>query len=344
MLTVTVFISLVLEFTGKDNATLRCISDNQELINRMTEHEKYEHPFPNETTKSEFDITEQIFLTAREANINASYEWVKGHQDDNAPIDELPIEAQLNILADTLAGEYQHLHGSFRPLAHLLPSCPAMVSIRGISVTSNIFKQLVRAYTEPRYIDYLQEKFNWSSSDVRNIAWKSLALAIERIDRGTVILKVCNDILPNAVRLHRMSMSKSDKCPLCSASETTDHMIQCPDHSRTQWRCKTISELRQIMKKHNTNYNLSETLLTAIASWMDTGFVDVRKFPVKYRKAINTQTKIGWQQIFMGQISQEWLQLYEDTYKEPPTKDKTQRSKYVDGYIWGANIEEILIR
>ena len=40
MLTVTVFISLVLEFTRKDNATLRCISDNQELINRMTKHEK----------------------------------------------------------------------------------------------------------------------------------------------------------------------------------------------------------------------------------------------------------------------------------------------------------------
>ena len=89
-------------------------------------------------------------------------------------------------------------------------------------------------------------------------------------------------------------MHKSDTCPLCSASETTDHMIQYPDHSRTQWRCKTISELRQIMKKHNTNYNLSETLFTAIASWMDTGFIDVRKFPVEYRKAINTQNKIGW--------------------------------------------------
>lgn len=154
------FISLVLEFTGKDNATIRCISDNQELINQMTEHEKYEHPFPNETTKSEFDITKKIFLTARNANINASYKWVKGLQDDNTPINELPIEAQLNILADTLAGDYQHLQGRFLPLAHLLPSCPAMASIRGISVTSNLFKQLVRAYTEPRYIDHLQVKFN----------------------------------------------------------------------------------------------------------------------------------------------------------------------------------------
>ena len=46
----------------------------------------------------------------------------------------------------------------------------------------------------------------------------------------------------------------------------------------------------------------------------------------------------------MGQISQGWLQLYKDTYKEPSPQDETQRSKYIDGYIWGANIAKILIR
>lgn len=100
------FILLILEFTGRDSTKLQCISDDQELINRITEHRKYEHPFPNETTKSEFDITEQIFLTARDAKINASYKCVKGHQDDNAPLDELPIKAQLNIQADALASDF----------------------------------------------------------------------------------------------------------------------------------------------------------------------------------------------------------------------------------------------
>ena len=73
-----------------------------------------------------------------------------------------------------------------------------MVSIRGISVTSNLFKQLVHAYVEPRYIGHLQEKFCWSDSVASIIAWKSLALAIERIDRGVLLTKVCNDILPSA--------------------------------------------------------------------------------------------------------------------------------------------------
>ena len=143
MLTVVVFMSLIIEYTGKDGAKLQCISDNQELINRMNEHKKYEHPFPNETTKSEFDITEQIFITARNANIATSYEWIKGHQDETEPLKELSLKAQLNVEADILAGDFQRREGKFRPFAHLLPSCSAMVSIRGISITSNIFKQLV---------------------------------------------------------------------------------------------------------------------------------------------------------------------------------------------------------
>ena len=210
-----------------------------------------------------------------------------------------------------------------------------MVSIRGISVTSNLFKQLVRAYTEPRYIEHLQDKFQWSASDVRNIAWKSLALAIERIDRGVVLLKVCNDILPTADRLHRMSMCKSDTCPLCSDTETTDHMIQCSDDSRTQWRRKTIIELRKVMEKHNTNENLIEIILTAIGTWMDTGFVNFKKFPRMYRKAIKTQTNIGWRQIFMGRISQEWLQLYESTYTKLSSPKKL-REVSISMVIFGA--------
>jgi hypothetical protein len=39
-------------------------------------------------------------------------------------------------------------------MIHTLPSCPAMISIGGISVTSNYRKQLIRAYVEPGYIEY----------------------------------------------------------------------------------------------------------------------------------------------------------------------------------------------
>ena len=45
----------------------------------------------------------------------------------------------------------------------------------------------------------------------------------------------------------------------------------------------------------------------------------------------------------MNKLSQEWIQLYEDTYVAPPSQYETQRSKYVDGYMLGANVVETLI-
>ena len=46
----------------------------------MKEHKEYDFPFPNEKTKSEFDITEQIFRTTKAYNISADYNWVAPHK------------------------------------------------------------------------------------------------------------------------------------------------------------------------------------------------------------------------------------------------------------------------
>ena len=90
--------------------------------------------------------------------IRANFKWVKGHQDNNTRYKKNPLEAQLNVDSDKLAGEYQEEQGQFHPMIHtLLPGCPAMLSIGGgISVTSNYRKQLIGAYVEPNYIEYLQ--------------------------------------------------------------------------------------------------------------------------------------------------------------------------------------------
>ena len=69
------------------------VSDNQELINCYNTHLQYIIPYPNETVKSEYDVTEQIYCTASKYKLKLSYHWVKGHQDDNTPTEELSIEA-----------------------------------------------------------------------------------------------------------------------------------------------------------------------------------------------------------------------------------------------------------
>ena len=59
---------------------------------------------------------------------------MKGHQDKNTEFDDLSLLAQLNIEADKITGQFQIDHGNYLPRVTLLPSAPAILSIRGISI------------------------------------------------------------------------------------------------------------------------------------------------------------------------------------------------------------------
>ena len=106
MLSVTVFFALTMENTLKEPLLVTFVSDNQELINRCNAHLQYIIPYPNDTVKLEYNVMEQIYCTASNYKLKPSYHWVKGHQDDNTPTEELSIVAQLNVEADSLAGEF----------------------------------------------------------------------------------------------------------------------------------------------------------------------------------------------------------------------------------------------
>jgi hypothetical protein len=95
------------------------------------------------------------------------------------------------------------------------------------SITIDYKNQLIRAYTEPRYIEYLQNRFGWADDIIGIIAWKCLALAAQRINRTVLLTKVCNDLLPTALTLQEQTYQGSNRCSLCYYIDTRDHMIQC---------------------------------------------------------------------------------------------------------------------
>jgi hypothetical protein len=145
------------------------------------------------------------------------------------------------ISAFTILQKEKSAKGKFRPLLSLLPSCDAMLSIRGISVKSNYRKKLFRAYVEPEYIQYLQYRFEWPNETIEIISWKCLSLAIQQINRDVLITKVCNDLLPTATTLCKMKYQHHDTSILCHQQETRDHIIRCTAPSRIKWRTNYIN-------------------------------------------------------------------------------------------------------
>ena len=204
MLAVSLFLAMIQLYTNStDTIKIEFKSDNQELINRQNLHKGYTIPYPNATLKAEYDLIEQIYQTHRDYNIKGSFSHVYGHQDIDTKLDKLPLDAQMNVEADALAEEYYSKTVQSSPETHLLPACPAMLVLNGITVSNTYKKHLIRACTEPHYIGYLQDKYDWSDSLIQSIAWKSLSCGINRVQRPCLVTKICNDLLPTATILQK---------------------------------------------------------------------------------------------------------------------------------------------
>ena len=158
----------------------------------------------------------------------------------------------------------------------MLPSCPAMLDIHGISITSKVFHNLVDAYTRPLYMSCVQKKFDWDDTTVKAIAWGSLSLALKRIDRPVLTTKISNDLLPTKSFLFNTSQLSTNMCPICTCKETSKHLLRCNHESRVEWRRKLVTDLQRTLTNKNTGYAVIETLASALTEWLDTGEVGIQ--------------------------------------------------------------------
>ena len=81
---------------------LQLVCDNKSLVNTIKKIQNQARPmFPNDTLASDWDIVNEIIILCK--NLEPSIAWIKGHQDDERPVEKLPLPAQLNCEADALA-------------------------------------------------------------------------------------------------------------------------------------------------------------------------------------------------------------------------------------------------
>ena len=111
------------------------------------------------------------------------------------------MEANLSIVIDELAGKYQNKLGTYRSITHMYPSAPVVLEINWMTITSNIRHHLIKAYTEPIYMQCLQDRHKWTNERVQSIALKCLNLGLKRIDREVLLVKVYNNLLPTTTPL-----------------------------------------------------------------------------------------------------------------------------------------------
>jgi hypothetical protein len=152
---------------------IQMMTDNQGLLTRVETSLPFVDPFPNCTLQANWDVTNKIITSLRQLSKTPTFLHVKGHQDDGAAHDTLPLNAQLNVDADEEAGIYQHTFPSQRPIVPRLPSNRAQLHIAGKVVPSNLKKRIREAFTLLTYLLYLQERFTWSNQCIATVDWNA---------------------------------------------------------------------------------------------------------------------------------------------------------------------------
>jgi len=73
--------------------------DNNGLMQQVTKMQEDLIPNLAQTTANDYDLTNKIYQTIQHIPIPFSLKHIKGHQDQNSNLADLPKEAQLNVVA-----------------------------------------------------------------------------------------------------------------------------------------------------------------------------------------------------------------------------------------------------
>ena len=93
MLSASLFCAILREFCNNKIIRAHFVSDNNELVDRCTKRQLYDHSWPNRTLEGEWDITKEIYNTHKNNKIEATFGKVKGHHDRKERYKDLPLDA-----------------------------------------------------------------------------------------------------------------------------------------------------------------------------------------------------------------------------------------------------------
>mmetsp|Transcript_23736 Transcript_23736/g.34016 ORF Transcript_23736/g.34016 Transcript_23736/m.34016 type:complete len:562 (+) Transcript_23736:2630-4315(+) len=179
---------------------------------------------------------------ARDAPVACTYRWVKGHQDREKALVDLPAEAQINCEVDALAGMVYGRRDVAKGDMEVPVVFPAEVygvyTAEGKLTTKlkrGVLAQCGRAELEA----YHAGKNKLGEGKREGVNWDGLwsFLQSKPVHLRATYVKYQNGWLPTNDHLHRQGRSEVAVCPLCKVDrETGAHLHCCRSPEAMQFR------------------------------------------------------------------------------------------------------------
>ena len=83
----------------------------------------------------------------------------------------------------------------------------------------------------------------------------------------------------------------------------------------------------------NTHDDINGCLINCLDQWFKQGEVIPLDHPYAFRDVIWPQNQIGWDQLFVGKFTQEWLEVFNNL-----ERSANKGCKKIDDYIWGVSL------
>jgi hypothetical protein len=288
--------------------------DNEAVIKTINTY-RQQKLTPRMIYMANMDVFMEIFHMLEDTTLNIRFQHIKGHQDQG-PL-PLTYPAYLNQQADKWATKGL----STRQIPQKeIDLYRAVVKINGLPLYSGHKKIIKNTYHAEKYMKYIGESNKWEDQTVGTI-WlpvsaKSLNLLTE--SQRTTMTKMIQKRIPCNKREKLYYPYLSDTCKLCADTiECTHHILRCPNcNEREELRLQFIKNMKYAMRQQKTSVTTIMIFTHYIVAWLENLRpkdinILVPEATVDQRRAVEDQTKLGWDQVFYGRLSKEWGKVYQ---------------------------------
>jgi hypothetical protein len=311
--------------------SLRFTTDNKGLLIRIGQRQNYDASYANATLAPDWDLVEEIVTQLRRLPVQPLFSHVKGHQDNHFHYADLSLDAQLNVDADKLAGDFMSQYQDPQTIVPLMPTTGVHLNIDSKTITGHYSTRIRTAAATPAIIQFLRKKNSWSTSEWDSINLDIYSSIIRRnVHRHVNVVKFIHDKLPTATIRQYTDSHISTRCILChEAVEKFSHVIRCLHPSRQIWRQELLTLIRTHCETSTTRLVLLQILTQGLSQWFRGLPLPPHTFPPQFHELIHQQNTIGWFGFLRGFTSKLWVHHQHNHYRHNGLVKTT-----VTGSLW----------
>eukprot|EP00957_Ditylum_brightwellii_P043577 3303316-Ditylum_brightwellii.AAC.1 len=249
---------------------------------------------------------------------NLIISWVKAHQDKKKLFHDLPINTQLNCIADKDAEQFCTSASLDLQPTEALPELlqnKAYMIVNGTVVTNNLKEILQDNYDVINIRQYVKKKTSLQDNVMGMINWDTLGRNLKK------------QHLFNQIRLEK---------------ETWQHLLCCTHDDSIAIRTLAVTKFKSSLLQCKTALIICSTLIYKLSQWLGLAtapppIIPSDRLGMILCTTVEEQAEIGWENFIKGRISICWgdaQQIFYNTVHPTGNYSKSQWNGKIITGVW----------